>query len=466
MHTDASKEGYGAVLLQRFEGKLHPVMFWSKKTTDAEARKHSYVLEAKAVYLSVKKFRHYLLGKRFKLVTDCNAFKQTLQKADVPREVLPWVVYLQDFTFDTEHRPGIKLKHVDCLSRYPANVMVVNDEVTAKIEKAQYKDEMVRAIREILANQSYGSYKLKGGLLFNTVEGIDLLVIPKAMEKEIICVEHNSGHFGVQKTVHGLKQKYWIPHVEQKVKQVIENCVRCIMHNKKLGYKEGYLNPIGKGDRPLHTLHMDHVGPMDATGKQYKYVLTVVDGFSKFVWLYPTKTTNAQETIQILEAWSAIFGSPVRIVSDRGAAFTSLLFAEHTKAKGIEHIVSTTGVPRGNGQAERVNRTVLAALAKLSADEPSKWFKWGTQVQKALNSHVSSTTKKTPFRIMFGVEMRNNVTSDLVKLIEEEMYERFEEDRQEIRMDAKIAIEKAQMEYKRHYDRKRILSPDIALAIL
>lgn len=79
LHTDASKEGFGAALLQRFEGKMHPVCFWSKKTSQAESSMHSYILEAKAVYLSVKKFRVYLLGIQFKLVTDCIAFKQTLK---------------------------------------------------------------------------------------------------------------------------------------------------------------------------------------------------------------------------------------------------------------------------------------------------------------------------------------------------------------------------------------------------
>ena len=66
LHTDASKAGFGAKLLQWVEGKLHPVYFWSKKTSESESIKHSYVLEAKAVSLAVKKFRQYLLGRPFK----------------------------------------------------------------------------------------------------------------------------------------------------------------------------------------------------------------------------------------------------------------------------------------------------------------------------------------------------------------------------------------------------------------
>jgi len=106
LHTDASKDGFAAVLMQWFDGRLHPVQYWSKKSSEAESRQHSYILEAKAVYLAIKKFRHFLLGTPFKLVTDCSAFKQTLQKADVPRAVTQWMVYHQDFEFAVEHRPG------------------------------------------------------------------------------------------------------------------------------------------------------------------------------------------------------------------------------------------------------------------------------------------------------------------------------------------------------------------------
>lgn len=455
LHTDASKEGYGAVLLQRFEGKLHPVAFWSKKTTAAEERKHSYVLEAKAVFLATKKFRRYLLGVPFKLVTDCNAFKQTLKKAEVPSEVLPWVMYLQDFTFEVEHRPGSRLRHVDCLSRYPYRVMVVTSEVTARIKNSQQKDEMVKAICEILRKEPYGAYHLKGGILYYLKDGQDLIVAPRSMQKQLIQEVHNNGHFGSQKTIHTLTQKYWIPQVEMKVKQVIGNCVKCILYNKKLGLKEGYLHPIEKGDKPLHTLHIDHVGPMDATSKQYRYILTMVDGFSKFVWLYPTKTTSAEETLRKIEEWSSVFGNPERVVTDRGAAFTANSFAEYMNTNGIEHVVCTTGVPRGNGQAERVNRTLLNMLSKLSAENPCKWFKEVPRVQRAINAHGHATTGKSPFELMFGVRMKNLTDDKLGEILQQEIYEEFERDRQEMRYNARKAIEEAQLAQKKEFDKKR-----------
>ncbi|GFX08698.1 transposon Tf2-6 polyprotein [Trichonephila clavipes] len=55
LHTDASQQGYGAVLLQEAEdGKLHPVQYMSQKTTPAEEKYSSYELEVLAVVNALK----------------------------------------------------------------------------------------------------------------------------------------------------------------------------------------------------------------------------------------------------------------------------------------------------------------------------------------------------------------------------------------------------------------------------
>ena len=161
-----------------------------------------------------------------------------------------------------------------------------------------------------------------------------------------------------------------------------------IITNKKLGKQEVYLCCIEKGGQPLYTVHVDHLGPMDSTSKHYKYIFAVVDGFSKFVWLYPVKTTGCEEVIRKLESWSEVFGEPSRLISDRGSAFTSGAFEEYTKSNAIEHVWTTTGVARGNGQVERVNRSKLSIISKLSADDTAKWYKFVSKVQVAFNAHV------------------------------------------------------------------------------
>lgn len=62
---------------------------------------------------------------------------------------------------------------------------------------------------------------------------------------------------------------------------------------------------------------------MEETKKRYNRTLVVVDLFSKFVWLYPSKSTGAEEVIDRFHRQSAIFGNSERIISNRGTAFTS-----------------------------------------------------------------------------------------------------------------------------------------------
>ncbi|GBN55599.1 Retrovirus-related Pol polyprotein from transposon 297 [Araneus ventricosus] len=82
LHSDASLEGYGAILMQKSpdDKNFHPTYYMSKKTTDAAKKYSSYELEALAVIEAVKKFRVYLLGIPFKIVTDCSALEKTMQK--------------------------------------------------------------------------------------------------------------------------------------------------------------------------------------------------------------------------------------------------------------------------------------------------------------------------------------------------------------------------------------------------
>lgn len=81
LHCDASSQGFGAVLLQRkSDNRFHPVFYFSKRTTEVESRYHSYELETLAIIYALRRFRVYLLGIPFKIVTDCNALIMTLNK--------------------------------------------------------------------------------------------------------------------------------------------------------------------------------------------------------------------------------------------------------------------------------------------------------------------------------------------------------------------------------------------------
>ena len=96
LHTDASRVGFGAVLLQKQgDGKFHPVFFFSKATTATESRMHSFELEALAIIHALNRFDIYLRGIPFKIVTDCNALALTLNRKDISPKIARWTLQME-----------------------------------------------------------------------------------------------------------------------------------------------------------------------------------------------------------------------------------------------------------------------------------------------------------------------------------------------------------------------------------
>lgn len=133
LHTDASADGYGGILFQKVDNKLHVVEYFSKRTTKTESKYHSYELETLAVVNAVKHFRHYLQGRHFTVVTDCNSLKSSHNKVDLTPRVHRWWAFLQAFDFEIAYRPGKLMSHVDFLSRNP--LPIPEKVVTQKVEQ-------------------------------------------------------------------------------------------------------------------------------------------------------------------------------------------------------------------------------------------------------------------------------------------------------------------------------------------
>lgn len=134
--------------------------------------------------------------------------------------------------------------------------------------------------------------------------------------------------------------------------------------------------------------------------------------------------------------------SPKRIVSDRETAFTSAEFKEYCIGENIEHVLITTGVPRGNGQVERINRIIIPILTKLAYESPDRWYRHVDQVQCAINSTFQRSVGLSPFEVLFGVKMRQKENVEILDLIEKEAVSQFDEEREALRVLAKQNIGK------------------------
>lgn len=91
LHTDASSQEFGAILLQKqSDGKMAVIAYYSKATTEVEQRYHSYELETLAIVRAIERFHVYLQGIEFKVVTDCNSLVLAMKKININPRIARW----------------------------------------------------------------------------------------------------------------------------------------------------------------------------------------------------------------------------------------------------------------------------------------------------------------------------------------------------------------------------------------
>ena len=183
----------------------------------------------------------------------------------------------------------------------------------------------------------------------------------------------------------------------------INNCLNCLYFKLPGGKRQGSLHPIPKVPVPFHTIHLDHLGPFIKTKSGNTQLLVVVDAFTKYVLLYPVKSTKTKFVIKSLRDMIKFFGAPHRIICDRGKAFTSDAFQALCNELKIKLHFNAVAMPRGNGQVERYNRTILNSLATMGADSyDDRWDKNISNLQLGLNGTLNRAIGVCPSEALMG----------------------------------------------------------------
>lgn len=94
------------------------------------------------------------------------------------------------------------------------------------------------------------------------------------------------GHVGIDKTIHGILGHHWFPYLKLRIKQYIENYIKCLSYSLVGEKPEDEMEIFEKVALPFHTLHIDHFGPLENIKDNFKYILAI-DTFTKFMWLFP-----------------------------------------------------------------------------------------------------------------------------------------------------------------------------------
>lgn len=452
LHTDASALGVGAVLMQKEAetSQFKPVAYYSRRTTTSEEKYHSYDLETLAIVEATQHFRVYLYGRQFTIYTDCNSVRATALKKELHPRVARWWIKLQDFTFDIEYRPGEKMAHVDYLSRNP----IINLVQTADLTKERKQEMTIKEWQEI--DPVCQDMRQTGVYPTNFKETNDLITfegkayVPLAARLTVLQKYHDeASHPGADRMTEAMRKDLHWKGMHASARKYTANCRACTMGKNHTGKKVGSCQQKEKPKNKLEVWHIDHAGPLIKAGGNTQ-ILVIIDAYTKYVKLCPIKRRTTDYTIKALQKVFDTLGKPRQIIADRALAFTAVKFKNYMKDNEIKLHHIATGMPRGNGQVERVMRTLFDMLrATLIQKGEQNWSKELPILEDNLNHLKNETTGETPALLMFGKDERLQAVKNLVP--EAEIKELTEKDKQKVaeRIDKKTA------EMRKRFNEKR-----------
>ena len=120
--------------------------------------------------------------------------------------------------------------------------------------------------------------------------------VPKHLRKEIFYRLHNSklsGHIGITRTVAEFRNRLYFPGFTEYLIDYIRNCLTCLqLKAAKNVTLRPPLKPVSSEQHyPDDVMQIDIIGPFDSN--QYKFALTAVDVFSKYIFAIPLSKGDA-----------------------------------------------------------------------------------------------------------------------------------------------------------------------------
>ena len=184
----------------------------------------------------------------------------------------------------------------------------------------------------------------------------------------------------------------------------VKECDKC-QRMEKIKTCAPELKPI-KANGLWEFLGIDLIGPLPLTTQGNKYILTVTDLWSKYVEAFSIPEKSAFVVFKCLTTMFYRFGPPKKILSDQGREFVNGLNEFLFSTFNIRHLITSAYHPQTNGQDERTNQIIKRALSKVANETQDNWDTLLEPVLFGLRTCVQSSTKFTPFFLMFGREAR------------------------------------------------------------
>ncbi len=298
----------------------------------------------------------------------------------------------------------------------------------------------------------------------------DLIVLPSPLRASVLKYAHSKFHHGTTKMRQIIiKLGYWWPKMNQHINAHTSTCPAC-QYNKGGSHrmwKNTNRMKLFPATKPFQQISVDIVGPLPMSFSQNRYIVTIIDKFSRYCMLIPVETITSIDIVKAIDKWITLFGPPESILSDNGPQFISAIYKDYIENSkdnpGVKRKYTSTYYPCCNGQIERLHRWIKERLTLIAfdgglnfVDGDDDWSDYLGIIQYTYNSTPNLLTGYSPMNIVLGNDAYEIPTEIKFDPSLPEEYIRYMSQRQAI---IRAKANKQQQKYdearKRNYDKNR-----------
>ncbi|XP_029169373.1 uncharacterized protein LOC114939266 [Nylanderia fulva] len=365
LQTDASSVGLGAVLTQTIDGEERVIAFASRALADLETRYTVTEQECLAVVWAIKKFRPYLEGYRFTVVTDHSSLRWLHNLKNPTGKLARWALELLEYDYEVIHRKGA-LHHVpDALSR------MYEGENTDMIPYTEHTNALVNA----------------------AIETIDVEnITDEWYRKRLREVIETPNKFTQWKVLDGRLYRLCTK-------------LRLVSTDKGGSGRSGGSDGTSHCGRPVDRSRGRYRGPLPRSKAGFQYLLVIQDLFTKWVECKALRAANGSKISEALEDLViSRWGAPRFLLTDNGTEFINKVLKTFAKEHNLTHITVPPYHPQAN-PVERVNRILKTMIISFIDKDHREWDEHLPEFRFAYNTACHSSLGASPAFLNLGREL-------------------------------------------------------------
>lgn len=412
IQCDASDTGLGGVLTQTINDEERVIAYASRALSRTERNYSVTEKELLAVIFSIDRFRAYVEGTRFSVITDHYSLLWLNNMKNPTGKLARWAVKLRQHSFDLIHRQGSKHVVPDALSRIPPTTPEISLIDIAPSEDDNYYLDLKNKIVE--SPDTYPQWKVENEIIYKLIPNhVPLktnltewkMLVPKSQRYDVIQSCHDpptKAHFGFSKTLHRVQELYYWPRMRYEILKYIRNCKVCGAQKITNFNRMGLMGNEKNVCFPFQVIAVDLMGPFPRSSKGHCHLLVITDFFTKYTLMHPLRNATANAIVTYMEnEVFLVYGVPQIVLCDNGTVFAGTVFKKLMNKYEVQKIWFN---PRYSPQCnfvERYNQTIGTSI-RCYVKEHKDWDLSLHQIQQAINTAKHEVTGYAPCLLNFG----------------------------------------------------------------